>query len=139
METESQKPQNSQHHENRPKHIYSPLRVVSITQSSDPVEGPPRIPGMPLGRVWLILIRNAEQDCSFAAILHSPAGEPSSERLGGFERLAAFQATGFVARGDEFTKWANPLGREIAISRGYSQRLSQRRRQKGAQTANPGE
>jgi hypothetical protein len=59
-------------------------------------------------------------------------GGVSSSR---FERLAAFQATGSVARRDEPTKWAHALGREIADPRFHAQPLSQRRCHKGTQAA----
>jgi hypothetical protein len=55
--------------------------------------------------------------------------------LSGFERLAALQATGSVARGDESTKRAHPLGREIPVAWFHADRLPQRRSQESAQTA----
>lgn len=55
--------------------------------------------------------------------------------LSGFERLAALQATGSVARGDESTKRAHALGREIAVAWFHADRLPQRRSQESAQTA----
>jgi hypothetical protein len=44
--------------------------------------------------------------------------------LSRFERLATLQAKGSMAGRDQAAKRAHALGREIAISRGYSQPLS---------------
>jgi len=57
-----------------------------------------------------------------------------TDRLSWLERLAALQATGSVARGDESTKRAHPLGREIAVAWFHADRLPQRRSQESAQT-----
>ena len=47
---------------------------------------------------------NGEARAVYAMPFRGPTG-----CLSRFERLAALQATGSVARGDESTKWAHPL------------------------------
>src|SRR5579862_121757 len=56
--------------------------------------------------------------------------------LGCFERPAAFQATGFVARRDESAKRAYSLCGKIAIVRFHSQEFPQRSGQESTQTTN---
>jgi hypothetical protein len=80
----------------------------------------------------MILIRDAEQDCSFVALRRSLRDSALSRS----ERLAALQAKGSMAGRDQAAKWAHPLGREIAIARGDPQPLSHRRSQIRAQAAN---
>jgi hypothetical protein len=80
----------------------------------------------------MILIRDAEQDCSFVAQERSLQDSASSRS----ERLAALQAKSSMAGRNQAAKWAHPLGREIAIAWGDPQLLSQRRSHIGAQAAN---
>lgn len=56
--------------------------------------------------------------------------------LGWFKGLAAFHAAGSVAWCDESTKWAHPLGREIAVACFHSQEFPQASGHVGPKTTN---
>ena len=71
-----------------------------------------------------------------AHVSRNGGGLRAGSALSRFERLAALQATGSIAGRDQAAKRAHPLRREIAISRGYSQQLSQRRSHVGTQATN---
>lgn len=63
-------------------------------------------------------------------------GIGSIKALGGFEGLAAFQTTCFVARRDKPTKWTHSPRLEIPIARFDAKTPSQRSSHEGTQSAN---